>query len=163
MGSTIIRSASTVVGVLALGVAGCAGRYVSPLAPPPYRAEIESAYDDTWRAIVNALAAQNVPPRAVARDSGVIASEDIVSPIGVYVDCERIGDDRLQGEAVVSYTLFATANGSITRVQMNPKARTQAHRKDDSGTLHPTPVYPCVSTGRFELNLIDAVRELVRR
>lgn len=162
MGSTIIRSTSVVAGLLAIGLAGCAGRYVSPLAPPPYRAEIASPYDRTWSAIVKALATQNVPLRAVARDSGVIASDDIVSPIGLYADCGRIGDDRLEGEAIVSYTLFATANGSITQVQVNSKGRTQAHRKGDSGKLRPTPVYQCASTGRFELNLLDAVRELVR-
>jgi hypothetical protein len=40
--------------------------------------------------------------------------------------------------------------------------RTQAHRKGSSGKLKPTPVYACASTGRFEANLIDAVRELVK-
>lgn len=158
--TTILRS--SVVAVVALAVAGCAGRYVSPLAPPPYHAELPASYDRTWRAIVKALAGQNVPLRAVARDSGVIASDDIVAPIGLYADCGRIGDERLEGEAIVSYTLFATANGSATSVQVNAKARTQAHRKGDSGKLRPTPVYQCASTGRFELNLLDAVRELVR-
>ncbi len=155
VGSTIIRSASVVAGLLAIGLAGCAGRYVSPLAPPPYRAEIARPYDRTWSAIVKAL-------RAVARDSGVIASDDVVSPIGLYADCGRIGDDRLEGEAIVSYTLFATPNGSTTQVQVNSKGRTQAHRKGDSGKLRPTPVCQCASTGRFELNLLDAVRDLAR-
>jgi hypothetical protein len=148
--------------LLALSLVGCAGKHVSPLAPPPYRVEIASPYDATWRAIVKALAMQNVPLRAVARDSGVIASDDIVAPIGVNADCGRIGDDRVEGEAVVAYTLFATANGSTTSVQVNSKARTHAHRRGDSGKLTPTPVYACASTGRFELNLFDAIRELVK-
>lgn len=154
--------ASVVPVILALAVAGCAGRYVSPLAPPPYRSEISTAYDRTWSALVRALAVQNVPLRAVARDSGVIASDDMVTPIGLYADCGRLGDDRIEGEALVSYTLFATPNGGATRVQVNSKMRTQAHRKGGSGKLRPTPVYQCASTGRFELNLLDAVRELVR-
>lgn len=162
MASTTIRRGSAAAGLLALAVTGCAGRHVSPLAPPPYRAEIDSPYDVTWRGLVKALAIQNVPLRAVARDSGVIASDEIVAPIGLYADCGRIGDDRLEGEAIVSYTLFATPNGSTTNVQVNSKARTHAHRTGDSGKLRPTPVYPCASTGRFELNLLDAVRELVR-
>jgi hypothetical protein len=162
VGSTIIQRASAVVSLLAIGLAGCAGRYVSPLAPPPYRAEIDGSYDQIWRALVRALAVQNVPLRTVARDSGVIASDDIVSPIGLYADCGRVGDDRLEGEAIVSYTLFATTNGSTTHLQVNSKARTQAYRKGDSGKLRPIPVYQCASTGRFELNLLDAVRELVR-
>jgi hypothetical protein len=148
--------------VVALVVAGCAGRYVSPLAPPPYRSEIPTAYDRTWTALVRTLAAQNVPLRAVARDSGVIASDDMVTPIGLNADCGRLGDDRIEGEALVSYTLFATPNGGSTRVQVNSKMRTQAHRKGGSGKLRPAPVYQCASTGRFELNLLDAVRELVR-
>jgi len=36
------------------------------------------------------------------------------------------------------------------------------HRKGDSGKLRPTPVYQCASTGRFEANLLDAVRDLVK-
>jgi hypothetical protein len=160
--STTILRGSVLAAMTLVGLVGCAGRYVSPLAPPPYRAEIASPYDRTWRALVKALAVQNVPLRAVARDSGVIASDDIISPIGLYADCGRLGDDRLEGEALVSYTLFATANGATTSVQVNSKARTQAHRKGDSGKLRPQPVYACASTGRFELNLLDAVRELVR-
>jgi hypothetical protein len=149
--------------VAALATAGCAGRYVSPLAPPPYRTEIPSAYDRTWRAIIAALAAQNVPLRAVARDSGVVASDDLLTPIGLYADCGRLGDDVLEGDALVSYTLFATSNGAdATRVQVNSKMRTQAHRTGSSGKLRPLPVYACASTGLFELNLLDSVRDLAK-
>lgn len=148
---------------LTMSSAGCARLYVSPLAPPPYRAEIPASYDATWKAVVRTLATQNVPLRAIARDSGVIASDDIVTPIGLYADCGRIGADRLDGEALVSYTLFASASGpNTTHVQVNSKMRTQAHRKGPSGKLRPSPVYQCASTGRFELNLFDAVRQLVR-
>jgi hypothetical protein len=35
-------------------------------------------------------------------------------------------------------------------------------RKGSSGRLRSTPVYQCASTGRFEANLLDAVRELVK-
>jgi hypothetical protein len=161
VGSTITRNSLGLL-VLALGAAGCAGRYISPLAPPPYRSEIPGPYDLTWGAIVRALAAQNVPLRAVARDSGVIASDDMITPIGLYADCGRVGDERLEGEALVSYTLFATPNGTTTNVQVNSKMRTQAHRKGGSGKLRPTPVFQCASTGRFELNFLDAVRDLVK-
>ena len=148
---------------LALAVAGCARPHVSPLAPPPYRAEIPAAYDRTWGAIVRALTRENLPLRAIARDSGVIASDDVITPIGLWADCGTIGEDRLEGEAVVSFTLFAEANGaSSTRVQLNSKMRTQAHRKGSSGKLKPMPVYSCASTGRFEANLVEAVRDLVK-
>jgi hypothetical protein len=40
--------------------------------------------------------------------------------------------------------------------------RTQAFRKGSSGSLKPQPVYPCASTGRFEANLIETVRGLVK-
>jgi len=59
---------------------GCGRLYVSPLAPPPHREEIEAKYDTAWTAIVRALAKENVPLRAIARDSGVIASDDFVAP-----------------------------------------------------------------------------------
>lgn len=154
---------SSVLGLaVILAVGGCAGKYVSPLAPPPYRTEINASYDVAWSAIVKALARQNVPLRAIARDSGVIASDELVTPVGVYADCGEIGDDRIEGEAVVSYTLFVSPNGDGTHVQINTKMRTQGHRKGSSGKLKTTPVYQCASTSRFEANLIEAVRELVQ-
>lgn len=159
MASTTIAS-----GVLAgalLALAGCGKLYVSPLAPPPYRAEIPAPYERTWAALVRALARQNVPLRAIARDSGVIASDEFVTPINLYADCGQLGGVRLEGDAIVSFTLFAEPNGAHTLVQVNAKMRTQAHRRGTSGKLRTTPVYPCASTGRFEANLLDAVRALV--
>jgi hypothetical protein len=108
------------------------------------------------------MARENVPLRAIARDSGVIASDEFITPIGLYADCGRIGDDALEGEALVSFTVFAQPNGGHTSVQVNAKMRTHAQRKGSSGKLKPTPVYSCASTARFEANLIDTVRELVR-
>ena len=143
-------------------VTGCARPYVSPLAPPPHRAEIAAVYERAWAALVRALARENVPLRAIARDSGVIASDDFVAPIGVYADCGRIGGDLIEGEALVAFTLFAEPNGASTRIQVNAKMRTHMHRKGSSGKLRLAPVYQCASTGRFEANLLDAVRELVK-
>jgi hypothetical protein len=161
--ASITTSGSVAVLLSALALTGCARPHVSPLAPPPYRAEIPAPYERTWGALVRALARENLPLRAIARDSGVIASDDLVTPIGLWADCGTIGEDRLEGEALVSFTLFAEANGAdSTRVQLNAKMRTQAHRKGGSGKLKPLPVYPCASTGRFEANLLDAVRDLVR-
>lgn len=34
--------------------------------------------------------------------------------------------------------------------------------KENVPKLRPGPVYQCASTGRFEANLLDAVRELVK-
>jgi len=147
---------------VALSPAGCARPHVSPLAPPPYRAEINAGYDATWTALVHALAKQNLPLRAIARDSGVIATDDVVTPIGVYSDCGRIGDDALEGEALVTFTVFVEANGEITKLQINSNMRTQGYRKGSSGWFKDKPVYSCASTGRFEANLVDAVREGVK-
>jgi hypothetical protein len=149
--SIIISSVATVVGALAL--AGCTGKHVSPLTPPPYRTEVAAPYGATWNAIVKALARQNIPLRAIARDSGVIASDEFVTPIGVYADCGSLGGDRVEGEALVSYTLFASPNGDGTRIQINSKMRTFGHRKGS---------FQCVSTLRFEANLVDALQELVK-
>jgi hypothetical protein len=160
VGSTI--TGRLVLGAAALAVAACARLYVSPLPPPPYRLEIAAPYDATWVALVRALAQQNVPLRAIARDSGVIASDEFVTPINLYADCGQVGGDQLEGEAVVSFTLFAEPNGRSTRLQVNSKMRTQAHRRGTSGKLRPSPVYQCASTGRFEANLLDSVRDLVK-
>lgn len=162
MASTItsrLRRAAAVAVILG----GCTRLYVSPLSPPPFRAEVAAGYDETWSAIVRALASQNVPLRAIARDSGVIASDEFVSPINLYADCGQLSGDQLEGEALVSFTLFAEPSGtSLTRIQVNSKMRTQGHRRGKSGKLRPSPVYLCASTGRFEANLLDAVREAVR-
>jgi hypothetical protein len=147
-----------------LSLVGCARPHISPLAPPPYRAEVAAGYDATWSALVRALAKQNLPLRAIARDSGVIATDDVVTPIGVYSDCGRIGDEPLEGEALVTFTVFAEADGAAgTRLQINSNMRTQGHRKGSSGKLRTDPVYACASTGRFEANLVDAVRDAVKR
>jgi hypothetical protein len=143
--------------------AGCSRLHVSPLSPPPFRTEVPAAYEATWTALVRALAQQNVPLRAIARDSGVVASDEFVSPINLYADCGQLGGDQLEGSAVVSFTIFAEANGASTRLQVNSKMRTVAHRRGKSGKLKPVPVYQCASTGRFEANLVDAVQEFVRR
>ena len=153
--------ALTAVGVMAL--AGCARPFISPILPPPYRDQVEAPYDATWKALIRALAADNVPLRTVAKDSGVISSDDIVSPIGVFADCGRLGALSLEGEALVTFTVFVQSNGrSATDVQVNSKMRTQAHRRGDSGKLRSDPVYQCASTGRWEANLVDAVRRLVK-
>src|SRR5207245_10474934 len=74
----------------ALALAGCSRLHISPLQPPPYRAEIPAAYDSTWGALVRALAHQNVPLRAIARDSGVMASDESVSSIHpLAAGCEQ--------------------------------------------------------------------------
>lgn len=159
--SPLAALAVTALGVMALG--GCARPFISPILPPPYRDQVEAPYDATWKALIRALAADNVPLRTVAKDSGVISSDDIVSPIGVFADCGRLGALSLEGEALVTFTVFVQSNGSnATDVQVNSKMRTQAHRRGDSGRLRSDPVYQCASTGRWEANLVDVVRRLVR-
>jgi hypothetical protein len=159
---TITRS-KALVGVAVFLASGCARPHVSPLSPPPYRAEVRAPYDLAWTALVHALAKGNIPLRAIARDSGVIASDEFLTPIGVFADCGRIGDDRIEGEALVSFTIFAEDNGPETRLMINSKMRTQAARRGSSGKLNPTPVYQCASTGRFEANLFDAVQESTKK
>jgi hypothetical protein len=162
VGSTTTESKALLAAAL-LALAGCARLHVSPLSPPPFRTEVPATYDETWTALVRALAQQNVPLRAIARDSGVVASDEFVSPINLYADCGQLGGDQLEGAAIVSFTIFAEPNGTSTRVQVNSQMRTVAHRRGKSGKLKPVPVYPCASTGRFEANLVDAVRDVVRR
>jgi hypothetical protein len=161
-GGSTITSKALVTAALLLA-AGCSRLHVSPLSPPPFRTEVPASYDETWTALVRALAQQNVPLRAIARDSGVVASDEFVSPINLYADCGQLGGGQLEGAAAVSFTIFAEANGASTRLQVNSKMRTVAHRRGKSGKLKPVPVYQCASTGRFEANLIDAVQEFVRR
>ena len=149
-------------GLLVLLLAGCSRPYVAPIVPPPHRGEIPAAYDVTWRALIRALAKENAPLRTVAKDSGVIASDDFVTPIGVYADCGRMGDASLEGEALVTFTLFVQpVNSGTTELQVNAKMRSQGYRRGSSGSLKSQPVFQCASTGRWEANLLDTVRLLV--
>jgi hypothetical protein len=153
----------SLAGLALLGLAGCSRPFVLPLPEPPYKNRAVASYDATWRALIRALANENVPLRAVAKDSGVIASDDFVSPIGVYADCGRLGDVAIEGEALVAFTVFVQPNGvSGTDIQVNAKMRTQAYRRGSSGKLKSDRVFQCVSTGRFEANLADTVRRLVK-
>jgi len=152
-----LRLPGVALGALLAG--GCAA-YISPLQPPPYRDQIAAPYDVTWGALIRALAFDNVPLRAIAKDSGVISSDDIVSPIGVYADCGSMGDKPLEGETIVSFTVFARPNGQTTDLQINSKMRT--FRLGKPGKLRPNPNYECVSTTRWEPNLVDAVRRIVK-
>ena len=144
-------------------VSGCSGPFISPIAEPPYRHVTSAAYEATWKALIRALATENVPLRAVAKDSGVIASDDFVSPIGVYADCGRLGDVTLEGEALVAFTVCVQpGRDGKTDIQINANMRTQAYRRGNSGKLKSDRVFPCVSTGRWEANLLDSVRRLVK-
>ncbi len=149
-----------VAGPATLGA--CSGPFVSPIAPPPYRDEAPATYDATWKALIRSLAMENVPLRTVAKDSGVISSDDFVSPIGVYADCGRLGDVPIEGEALVAFTLFVQPNRGATEIQINAKMQTHAYRRGGSGGLKSDPVFQCVSTGRWEANLVDTVRRLVK-
>jgi hypothetical protein len=153
-----VRLLGGALGALLAG--GCAA-YISPLQPPPYRDQIAASYDATWNALIRTLAFDNVPLRAVAKDSGVIASGDIVSPIGVYADCGSRGDKPLEGETLVSFTVFVRPNGATTDLQINSRMRTFRLVKFGGG-LKADPDYECVSTTRWEPNLVDAVRRFVK-
>ena len=156
-------STALVTALSMVALTGCSRPVVSPIAPPPYRDEAAAGYDATWRALVRALAGENVPLRVVAKDSGVISTDDFISPIGVYADCGRIGEVQLEGEAMGSFTLFVQPgqNGS-TLIQVNTKINTHAYRRGSSGRLKTDRVFQCVSTGRWEANLLDSVRRLVK-
>jgi len=153
----------TMAALALAALGGCSRPFVLPLLPPAYRDQVPASYEETWRALIRALAAENVPLRTVARDSGVISSDDIISPIGVYADCGRLGAVALEGDALVTFTMFVQPNGAVaTDLQVNSKMRTQGWRRGDSGKLKSDPVYQCASTGRWEANLMDALRRLVK-
>lgn len=150
-------------GLVLVGLAGCSRVFVLPLPPPPFRDQVAASYELTWSALIRALAADNVPLRTVAKDSGVISSDDIMSPIGVYADCGRLGAVALEGDALVNFTVFVQPNGSSgTDVLVNSKMRTQGWRRGESGRIKADPIYQCTSTGRWEANLLDSLRRLVK-
>ena len=146
-----------------LVLAGCSRPYVAPILPWPYREELDSPYDEVWRALVRLLAQENVQVRSIARDSGVIASEAVPTTIGLYADCGRFGGTRVEGDAQVAYTVFVEAlSATRTAVQVNTRMRTEMYARR-GGTPRARPALTCASTGRWEANLVDALRSLLRR
>src|SRR6185503_10019083 len=157
------HAAALATAVSLVALTACSRAVISPIAPPPFRDETSAPYDATWRALVRALAVENVPLRVVAKDSGVISTDDFISPIGVYADCGRIGEVQLEGEATGSFTLFLQPGpDGATLIQVNTKMNTHAYRRGSSGKLKTDRVFQCVSTGRWEANLLDSIRRLVK-
>jgi hypothetical protein len=150
------------LGLALLGLAACSKPYVAPLLPGPYREQIESPYDAVWRALVRALAQENVQIRAIARDSGVIASEAVPTTIGLYADCGRFGGTRVEGDAQVAYTIFVQAvSATQTAVVVNTRMRSENYARGSGKARARTPI-ACASTSRWEANLLDTVRALLR-
>ena len=155
--------APPLVGAVGLLIfAGCSRAYVAPVLPSAYTEQIDAPYDTVWRALVRALARENVQIRTIARDSGVIASEAVPTTIGLYADCGRFGEERVEGDAQVAFTIFVEAVSSTqTAVQVNTRMRTDTYTRG-SGVPKSRPGLPCASTGRWEANLLDTVRALLR-
>jgi len=95
-------------GLALVAAVGCSRAYVAPVLPTAYTEQIDAPYDAVWRALVRALARENVQIRTIARDSGVIASEAVPTTIGLYADCGRFGEELVaihQGTIVDAYAL----------------------------------------------------------
>jgi hypothetical protein len=149
-------------GLALVALAGCSRAYVAPVLPVAYTEQIDASYDAVWRALVRALARENVQIRTIARDSGVIASEAVPTTIGLYADCGRFGEERVEGDAQVAFTIFVEAISSTqTAVQVNTRMRTDTYTRG-SGPPRPRAGLPCASTGRWEANLLDTVRTLLK-
>jgi hypothetical protein len=157
------RRGSVLIGAIGLlALAGCSRVYVAPVLPSAYTEQIDAPYDAVWRALVRALARENVQIRTIARDSGVIASEAVPTTIGLYADCGRFGEERVEGDAQVAFTIFVEAvSPTQTAVQVNTRMRTDTYTRG-SGPPKARPGLPCASTGRWEANLLDTVRALLR-
>lgn len=158
-----LRPATALIAALGLlGGAACSRPYVAPILPGPYTETLDAPYDVVWRALVRVLARENVQVRAIARDSGVIASEAVPTTIGLYADCGRFGEQRVEGDAQVSYTVFVQAvSVTQTAVQVNTRMRTERYARR-GGTPQPRLALACASTGRWEANLVDTLRALLR-
>lgn len=158
----LARLALAVCGLASGSLVGCAAPHVAPVLPGPYLERFQAPYDAVWRVLVRVLAQENVQMRAIARDSGIIASEAVPTTIGLYADCGRFGDTVVEGEAQVAYTIFVQAvSAAETSVQVNTRMRTESYARG-IGRAKPRPPIPCASTGRWEANLMDTVRALLR-
>src|SRR5258707_13942146 len=109
--------------------------------------------------MVRALAGENVRLRVVAKDSGVISTDDFISPIGVYADCGRIGEVQLEGEATGSFTLFVQPGpDGATLIQVNTKMNTHAYPRGGSRKPQTARVVPGVSNRPWEANPLHSIR-----
>jgi len=164
VGLTITRGRLT-RGVPVLGLflllAACAHPYVSPILPGPYRETFDAPTNTVWQAMIRVFARENFPLKAIARDSGVLASDDLPKTIGLYADCGSFGGSRVEGQALVNFTIFVQAvDSSHTQVQINTKMRTELYGWSAvfGGGVKPRTPLSCSTTGRWEANLMDAIR-----
>lgn len=149
----------TALGMLGIIAAGCGRPYIAPILPSSYRETLGRPYEVVWDAIVRAVARENIAIRTIARDSGVISSDDFPTPIGVYADCGGFGNSPVTGEAQITFTVFVQRQGNgSTAVQVNTKMRSESYRRGTSGKLRRDPPLTCVSTGRWELNFLRSIR-----
>lgn len=149
------------VGTALLAVAGCGHPYVSPILPGPYRETFDTPANTVWQAMIRVFAKENIPLKAIAKDSGVVASDDLPTTIGLFADCGSFGGSRVAGQALVNFTIFVLAvDGSHTQVQINTKMRTELYGWSAifGGGIKPRSPLTCSSTGRWEADLMDAIR-----
>jgi len=74
----------------------------------------------------------------------------------------KIGGMVQRGDAQVAFTIFVEAvSATQTAVQVNTRMRTDTYTRG-SGPPRPRSGLPCASTGRWEANLLDTVRTLLR-
>lgn len=144
-----------------LPLSGCGRPYVSPILPGPHRETFDAPMNTVWQAMIRVFAKENIPLKAIARDSGVLASDDLPTTIGLYADCGNFGGSRVEGQALVNFTIFVqSVDGSHTQVQINTKMRTELYGWSAlfGGGVRPRTPLSCSSTGRWEANLMDAIR-----
>ncbi len=154
------------LGMVLIPLAGCGRPFVSPILPGPHRETFEASYDTVWQTMIRVFARENIPVKAIARDSGVLASDDLPTTIGLYADCGRIGESPVEGQALVNFTIFVQAmDGNRTQVQINTKMRTELYGwwAIFGGGVQPRQPLTCSSTGRWEADLLDWIRQALPR
>lgn len=168
MGLTIMRDRRRwppfLLGMLLAALPACGRPYVSPILAGPHRETFDAPMSTVWQAMIRVFAKENIPVKTISRDSGVVASDDLPTTIGLYADCGNFGGSRVEGQALVNFTIFVQPLDSThTQVQINTKMRTELYGWSAlfGGGVKPRVPLVCSSTGRWEANLMDAIRAAV--
>lgn len=78
-------------------VAGCAAAPIAPPAPRDPPTEVSASFGDTWDAVIDEFASQNIPIATIDRASGIVATTQLRVPAGQpeIADCGTLGRNAL--------------------------------------------------------------------
>jgi hypothetical protein len=171
-------SYKVILAVSALVLMGCVSAFTVPewnpvyTPPPPEQAkntlEIMAPYDDVWKAVVRVYADRNITIETIEKVSGIVASQDIIFPMDVFLQYMNPGKYSAKEPYSIrptsqrlSTNIFVEKMGdNRTLVRINLKGTVEWETAYQNYPYHKTAdlgVTDCQSTGKLEAALFKEI------